>query len=146
MDTGPDLAELASAAAARMIELLTTDVWASVRTTVLSWWRHAHPERVDADLTEARDDLLRAEPDGAALEELRGLMAAEWQARLARLLAAHPEVADEVRQSLTAGIPDPAAVGRQTMGSMTIEAHVTGGGDAYLAGRDQTITRKARTT
>jgi hypothetical protein len=65
---------------------------------------------------------------------LEKLLVTEWQARLARLLATQPEVVDELRQLIDAG-------GQRTVGSMTFNTRVTGGGDAYVAARDQTINR-----
>lgn len=139
METSVELAGLASAAAARLIDLLATDGWAAVRSSVLSLWRSAHPERVEEELTDARGELLQARQTGDG-EELQGLLVAEWQARIIRLMATRPDAVDELRalfvgEARAAGTPE-----QQITGSMTLEAHVSGG-DAFLAGRDMTVTR-----
>ncbi|MEV5970124.1 hypothetical protein [Streptomyces sp. NPDC051921] len=139
METSVELAGLASVAAARLIDLLATDGWATAKAAVLSLWRSAHPERVEEELDDARGELLQARQAGDG-RELQGLLVAEWQARIVRLLAARPDAVDELRalfgeEPHTAGTQD-----RQITGSMTLEAHVTGG-NAFLAGRDMTVTR-----
>ncbi|MFG3117955.1 hypothetical protein ACGF4C_26675 [Streptomyces sp. NPDC048197] len=139
METGVELAGLASAAAARLIDLLTTDGWAAVKSSVLSLWRSAHPERIEEELTDARGELLQAQQTGDG-QELQGLLVAEWQARISRLMAARPDAVNELRalfgeEPRAAGTPE-----QQITGSMTLEAHVSGG-DAFLAGRDMTVTR-----
>ncbi|MFF4290965.1 hypothetical protein ACFY0R_37570 [Streptomyces sp. NPDC001633] len=139
METGVELAGLASAAAARLIDLLTTDGWAAVKSSVLSLWRSAHPERIEEELTDARGELLQAQQTGDG-QVLQGLLVAEWQARIIRLMAARPDAVDELRalfgeEPRAAGTPE-----QQITGSMTLEAHVSGG-DAFLAGRDMTVTR-----
>lgn len=139
METSVELAGLASAAAARLIDLLTTDGWAAVRSSVLSLWRSAHPERVDDDLTDARGELLEARRTSGG-EELQGLLVAEWQARLIRLLATRPDAVAELRALLSEELRAAEAPEQQITGSMTLEAHVSDG-DAFLAGRDMTVTR-----
>ncbi|MEU3842570.1 hypothetical protein AB0E88_21365 [Streptomyces sp. NPDC028635] len=139
METSVELAGLASAAAACLIDLLATDGWAAVKSSVLSLWRSAHPERVEGELTDARGELLRAREAGGA-QELEGLLVAEWQARLIRLMATRPDAVDELRalfggEPLAAGTPE-----QRITGSMTQQAHVFGG-DAFQAGRDMTVTR-----
>ncbi|MER6309663.1 hypothetical protein [Streptomyces sp. NPDC001657] len=139
METGVELAGLASAAAARLIDLLTTDGWAAVKSSVLSLWRSAHPERIEEELADARGELLQAQQTGDS-QELQGLLVAEWQARIIRLMAARPDAVNELRalfgeEPRAAGTPE-----QRITGSMTLEAHVSGG-DAFLAGRDMTVTR-----
>ncbi|GGT53922.1 hypothetical protein GCM10010271_67330 [Streptomyces kurssanovii] len=139
METSVELAGLASVAAARLIDLLATDGWAAVKSSVLSLWRCAHPERVEEELADARGELLQAQQTGDG-QELQGLLVAEWQARLIRLMAARPDAVDELR-ALFGGEPRAAETPEQQItGSMTLEAHVSGG-DAFLAGRDMTVTR-----
>jgi DNA-binding TFAR19-related protein (PDSD5 family) len=93
---------------------------------------------VEAELAEARGELMQATQAGDSAE-LQGLLVAEWRARLARLIAARPDVADELR-ALLLEVSRDAGSTRQQTASMTLEAQVSGGGDAYLAGRDMTIT------
>ncbi|MFJ7497799.1 hypothetical protein ACIQZB_43280 [Streptomyces sp. NPDC097727] len=139
METSVELAGLASAAAARLIDLLATDGWGAVKSSVLALWRSAHPERVEEELADARGELLQAQQTGDG-EELQGLLIAEWQARIIRLMATRPDAVDELRalfggQLRAAGTPE-----QQITGAMTLEAHVSGG-DAFLAGRDMNVTR-----
>ncbi|NUR30846.1 MAG: hypothetical protein HOV83_34195 [Catenulispora sp.] len=141
METTTDMAGgLASAAAARLIDLLATDGWAAIKASVLSLWRHAHPERVEAELAEARGELVQATQAGDSVE-LQGLLVAEWQARLARLIAARPDITDELRTLLLDVPSDAGSTEQRTTAAMTLEAQVSGGGNAYQAGRDMTITK-----
>ncbi|MFE9093031.1 hypothetical protein [Streptomyces sp. NPDC007264] len=139
METSVELAGLASAAAARLIDLLATDGWAAVKSSVLSLWRSAHPERVEEELVDARGELLQARQTGDG-QELQGLLVAEWQARIIRLMATRPDAVDELRALFGEELRAPGTPEQQITGSMTLEAHVTGG-DAFLAGRDMTVTR-----
>ncbi|MFE3900815.1 hypothetical protein ACFXPY_10740 [Streptomyces sp. NPDC059153] len=139
METSVELAGLASAAAARLIDLLATDGWGAVKSSVLALWRSAHPERVEEELADARGELLQAQQTGDD-QELQGLLVAEWQARIIRLMAARPDAVDELR-ALFGAEPGTAGTSEQQItGSMTLEAHVSGG-DAFLAGRDMNVTR-----
>ncbi|MFJ8547010.1 hypothetical protein ACIRFH_34575 [Streptomyces sp. NPDC093586] len=139
METSVELAGLASVAAARLIDLLATDGWAAVKSSVLSLWRSAHPERVEEELTDTRGELLQAQQTGEG-EELQGLLVAEWQARIIRLMATRPGAVDELRALFGEEPRSAGTTGQQITGSMTLEAHVSGG-DAFLAGRDMTVTR-----
>ncbi|GAA2262520.1 MULTISPECIES: hypothetical protein [Kitasatospora] len=144
MDLGPDLAALASSAAGQLMNVIATDSWAAVKSVVLALWRRSHPERAEEDLAQARADLLAAQQAGNA-EQLQQVLVAEWQARLSRLLLAQPDLADELRALLEGALAEPDADGRRPgAGSTTINAQVTGGGDAYVAGRDLTVNREAR--
>ncbi|MFF4625099.1 hypothetical protein [Nonomuraea jabiensis] len=138
MDPSLDMGALASTAAERLIDLLATDGWAAAKAAVMSLWRRGHPERVEAELTEARGELLRAEESDGGLE-LRALLVTEWQARLARLLATHPDLIDEMRQLVGELLHDNGTAEGQTVGSLHQEAHVTHG-NAYQAGRDISVT------
>ncbi|MFD9687777.1 hypothetical protein ACFWXO_18690 [Kitasatospora sp. NPDC059088] len=142
MDLGSDLTALTSSAASQLINLIASDGWAAVRSAVLALWRRSHPERASEDLAQARTDLLAAQEDGSE-EQLRQVLAAEWQARLFRLLLAEPDLADELRALVEGALAEPG--GRLPVaGSTTVSAHVTGGGDAYVAGRDLTVHREPR--
>lgn len=139
METSVELAGLASAAAVRLIDLLATEGWGAVKSSVLALWRSAHPERIDEELSDVRGELLQAQQTGDG-EELQGLLVAEWQARIIRLMATRPDAVDEIRalfggELCAAGTPE-----QQITGAMTLEAHVSGG-DAFLAGRDMTVAR-----
>ena len=141
--TNVDLnAGLASMAAGRLIELLSSDGWTAVKHAVRSLWRHSHPERVEAELVEARGELVKAEQAGGGAE-LQELLVAEWRARLARLIAARPEIVDELR-TLLLGAAQESGSSAPTTASATLKARVSGGGGAYLAGRDMTVNAAAK--
>lgn len=132
----PDMAGgLAAVAAGRLIELLATDGWAAIKASVLALWRHSHAEHAEADLEEARSELVQAARTGGGAD-VRDLLVAVWQARLARLIATRPEAMEELR----ALFPEDS----QTTASITQVANVSGGGDAFQAGRDMTITKGGR--
>ena len=140
MSTNSDMAGgLAAVAAGRLIELLATDGWTAMKASVLALWRHSHPEHVEADLAEARGELVQATRTGESTE-LQALLVAEWQARLARLIATRPDVTEELRALLLEASFGAGSARQQTTGAMTLEAHVSDGGSAYQAGRDMKIT------
>ncbi|MGW7447484.1 hypothetical protein [Kitasatospora sp. NPDC054795] len=140
MDLSAELTTLAAAGAARLVEAIVTDTWPAVRSGVLSLWRRAHPERVAADLDDTREELLTAQGAGAP-GDLQALLVNEWQAKLARLLHSHPDLADELRE-LIAGVLTARRPDAPPAGSVTITTRVTDG-DAYVAGRDLTVHRPA---
>ncbi|MER5352665.1 hypothetical protein ABT093_20320 [Kitasatospora sp. NPDC002551] len=140
MDLSSELTTLATTGATQLVGAISTDTWPAVKSGVLALWRRARPERVAEDLEEAREQLLAAEESGADAAGLRVLLVEEWQARLARLLVTHPELADELR-ALVDGLR--ASGGERPSGPVTMTAHVTGGGSAYLAGRDLTVHHPA---
>lgn len=119
-----DLAELTSTVAVTFVEQLTTDAWRGVVSAMGALWRRVHPDRaatVEADATETREAAL-ADPDAV------GDLAAEWQARLRRLVATDPSVVTELRAML-AGSP-----------SVTMHAKATGRGRVVQAGHDAHVT------
>lgn len=140
METSSAAASLASSAAERLIDLLTKDGWAAVKASVVALWRHSRPDQVDADLDEAQSDLLHADEGGGG-PQARRLLEAEWQARLARLFATRPDAVVEVRALMGGELGGADRAGQQTASSMTLKARVSGGGDAFQAGRDMRITK-----
>jgi hypothetical protein len=120
----PELAELTSAAALKVVEQLTTEAWRTMVSAVGALWRRVHPDRaaaVEADVVETRDAAL-ADPSAQAD------LVAEWQARLRRLVAADPAVAAELR----------ALVGTSTHVTMTATA--SSRARIVQAGRDVHVT------
>ncbi len=122
-----------------MTKLLVTDGWEAAKNALASLWRRVHPDRadrVDADLAQARADLL-ASPQ-ADVPQLEDGLAGEWQGRLRSLLAANPELAGELRQILDTELrPALEQPGREASPVVTMHARVDGGGHVYQAGRDQ---------
>ncbi|MET9463826.1 hypothetical protein ABZY44_03190 [Streptomyces sp. NPDC006544] len=126
------MAALAAGAGTALVTALTTEAWQSASAGVAALWRRVLPERADAvesELDATRHDLLDARH--AEDEETPAELAAEWQGRIRRLLIAHPEAADALRELL---VPPQA----QAPAAPTITQHATASGDSrvYQAGRD----------
>ncbi|WP_323182357.1 MULTISPECIES: hypothetical protein [unclassified Streptomyces] len=112
---------------------MTTEAWQRARDGVAALWRRAEPERAEAiaaELDVTRSDLLAAEAGGDL--DSRGELSAEWQGRLRRLLAAHPDETEALRTLLTELAPYAPA-------DPSVTQHATASGNArvYQAGRDQ---------
>ncbi|KPI07693.1 hypothetical protein OV450_3503 [Actinobacteria bacterium OV450] len=138
---GPEIADLARTAGTTMVTLMAGQAWEAAREGLISLWRRFQPERAEAvagELDAARDDLLLAQRSGDT--DVAAELTAEWQARVRRLLATRPEVADELRRilaELTPQLPDQ----RPTV-DIRLNADVSGSGRVYQAGRDQHITER----
>lgn len=81
--------ELASTAAATMVALMTIDAWTQVKKEIGGLWRRFRPEHaaaVEADLAAARAEAVTEIETGR--EPAGDILAAEWESRLRRLLAA----------------------------------------------------------
>ena len=94
----PEITGLAGTAATTLVTLLTTEGWQRAKEQFSSLWRRVQPERAEAvagELEATRADLLTVQVDGDSDTEAE--LAAEWQGRIRRLLAAHPEAADHLR-------------------------------------------------
>ncbi|MEU7565602.1 hypothetical protein AB0A99_06200 [Streptomyces fradiae] len=133
-----ELAALASLAASAVVSGLATAGWESAQRAIGDLWRRAHPERADtvvAELGEARADVLAARRDGdeRAERELVG----EWQTRLRRLLATHPEVLPDLRRIVDEMGPPERRPDRR--GGISVTAHASGGSRINVAGRDLTV-------
>ncbi|MFJ5515556.1 hypothetical protein ACIQB4_00665 [Streptomyces griseoluteus] len=129
----PEMAMLAGTAGTTLVTLLTTEAWQRARDGVASLWRRAEPGRADAisaELDVTRGDLLAARASGDL--ESRDELSAEWQGRLRRLLAAHPEETAALRTLLDELAPCPPAAP-----SVTQHAAASGHARVYQAGRDQ---------
>jgi hypothetical protein len=120
-----ELTTLISAAAGATGKLLVTDAWEVAKRALAGLWRQFSPAQADAvaaDLEPSTD--LSAED-----------LATEWRLRLTRLLTAHPEAADQLRQILVDTL-EPAAV---PPGSTTITGYATDQAKLFQAGRDMHI-------
>lgn len=125
-----DYAALATAAATAVVTAMAREGWDGVRSAVARLWRRGRPEQVaqvEAALEQSRQELVSSEESLANLTETE--LVAEWQAKLRRLLAAEPEVADELTEIL--GLQAQRGTGVK-FGPVT---HL-GLGDVYQAGRD----------
>lgn len=130
----PEIAALAGAAGTTLVSLLATEAWESAKDGFAGLWNRVRPERaeaVSAELEATRDDVLAARESNDRETEVE--LSAEWQGRVRRLLAAHPETTDELRR-LLAELADSAP---QVAGP-TVTQHATASGDSrvYQAGRD----------
>lgn len=95
----PELTALTSTAATTVVQLLATAAWGQAKSAVGGLWRRAHPERaetVQAELEEGRIEVLAARQVGD--EQVEQALVGEWQGRLRRLVAADPQLADELRR------------------------------------------------
>ncbi|MFI2633251.1 hypothetical protein ACH5A2_23170 [Streptomyces collinus] len=138
---GPEIAELARTAGTTMVTLMAGQAWESAREGLVSLWQRFQPDRAEAvggELEATREDLLLAQRTGDADTESE--LTAEWQARVRRLLAARPEVAEELRRILGELSPQPAEA--QSSVEVRLRAEVSGSGRVYQAGRDQHITER----
>ncbi|MFI9251315.1 hypothetical protein [Streptomyces sp. NPDC053069] len=138
---GPEIADLARTAGTTVVTLMAGQAWDAAREGLVSLWRRFQPERAEAvagALDAARDDLLLAQQSGDAATEAE--LAAEWQARVRRLLAARPEVAEELRRILAE--LNPQLPDQRASVDIRLNADVSGSGRVYQAGRDQHITER----
>jgi hypothetical protein len=141
----PELAALASTAAATVVKLLTTDGWEKAKQTLGTLWRRTRPERaerVEAAVADGREDLLAARGRGdAAAEGVEEELVTQWDSQLRALLTACPEAADLLRELLDKELR-PALVaitGPQTTTTNTIKAVAKNHSQAIAAGGDVTI-------
>ncbi|MDX3247312.1 hypothetical protein [Streptomyces sp. ME18-1-4] len=145
-----ELMALASTAATTVVTVLTTDAWERARTAVGSLWQRAYPERAEtvaAELAETRELLLAAQEgtrgaDAApAMATFEEGMADDWRGRFVRLLAAHPDLAQEVRRLLDEELA-PVLPAQTPTAPVVFNASPTGNARVYQAGRDQHFTER----
>jgi len=139
----PDLGILTSTAATTLVQLMTTDAWDRFKASIVSLWRRVHPERadtVDAELAAARLEVLAA---GAALAEQARLdLADEWRSRLRPLVAAEPQLADDLRRLVEEFRPVLAEAEASRPGAVRMKATASGHGRVYQAAGDQHIVER----
>jgi hypothetical protein len=137
----PELAVLTSTAATTVVQLLATAAWEQAKSAVVGLWRRVHPERaemVQAELEDSRAEVLAARQVGD--EQIEQALVGEWQGRLRRLVAADPQLVDELRRvvaelrvALADADPRPSA-------TITMQATTFGDSRVNQAGRDLHIT------
>jgi hypothetical protein len=113
--------------------MLTTDGWQRAKAQFSSLWGRTQPERAEAiagEIEAARIDLAEAEDTGDT--DTAAEVTTEWRGRFRRLLAAHPEAAEHLRELLA-----EIASGAPPAPSVTQHATASGGARVYQAGRDQ---------
>ncbi|WP_431034483.1 hypothetical protein ACQYWQ_12365 [Streptomyces sp. P6-2-1] len=129
-----DVSLLAGEGATALVGLMVADGWAAVRERVARFLTRGDDgaedvERVEAELEEARRDVVEAGEDREVAEDV----AAAWRLRFRRALREHPEAAAELRALL-----DELAPGQGGTGSGDTYNSVSGtvNGGAVVQGRD----------
>lgn len=139
----PELAALASTAATTVVNTLASTAWEQATQALGGLWRRVHPDRaetVEAELTEAREQLIAARDTGDDQAEEDVLAA--WRSRLRGLLATDPGVADDLR-GVVGRLGSAAVEGRRLeVGRVDMRAEVSGHGRAYQALGDQHISER----
>ncbi|MEV4948743.1 hypothetical protein [Streptomyces sp. NPDC053755] len=134
-----ELVTLASSAATTVVGLLATDGWEHVKRAVVALWQRARPEEaetVEAELVEARGEILSARQAGDATTE-DGLTS-QWRLRLLGMLAADPALESRLRELLGELGPEKPEAGRPGR----VEMHGTASDNArlYMSGGTMNIT------
>jgi hypothetical protein len=140
----PELTALTSTAATTVVQLLATAAWEQVKTAVGGLWQRVHPERaetVQAELEDSRAEVLAAREVGD--EQVEQTLVGEWQGRLRRLVAADPQLVNDLRcvvAELRAALADAEPL---TGASITMQATTFDTSRVNQAGRDlHVITRE----
>ncbi|MEZ7130506.1 hypothetical protein ACBR40_34680 [Nonomuraea sp. AD125B] len=129
------------AAGTALVTAMATDAWQSARDGAVALWRRARPEQaevVEAELTEVREQVLRARGEGDA--DTEQALTGSWQVRLQQLLRTDPSLAGELRRVLDEVLtPALQPADQDRIGSLVMKATASGHGRVYQSGRDQTI-------
>ncbi|MFF0746715.1 hypothetical protein ACFYVL_40635 [Streptomyces sp. NPDC004111] len=132
------------AAGTALVGAMATEAWQQARRATVALWRRVRPEQaedVDTDLVRARTQVLAARRAQDADGE--GVLVADWQLRLHRLLRENPSLVAELQRLLDEELTPPLPVGEQErIGSIVLKGHATGHGRIYQAGRDQHINER----
>ncbi|PZG19841.1 hypothetical protein [Nonomuraea aridisoli] len=132
------------AAGTALVTAMATDAWQSARDGAVALWRKVRPEQaevVEAELIEAREQVLEARRDGDV--DTEQALAGVWQVRLQQLLRADPSLAGEIQRVLDEVLtPALQPADQERIGSLVMKAKASGRGRVYQAGRDQTIQER----
>lgn len=137
----PDLTALTATAATTVVQLLATAAWKQATGAVGGLWRRVHPQRaetVQAELEERRAEVLDARQAGDG--QVEQALVDEWQGRLRRLVAADPQVADELRRVVAQLRSVLADADPPQHTTITMQATASGRSRVHQAGRDLHIT------
>lgn len=137
----PELTALTSTAATTVVQLLATAAWEQTTSAVGGLWRRVHPERaetVQAELAEGRAEVLAARQVGD--EQVEQALVGEWQSRLRRLVAADPQLVDDLRRVVAELRSALAEADSQQGAAITMQATTFGNSRVNQAGRDLHIT------
>ncbi|WP_432865581.1 hypothetical protein [Microbispora rosea] len=138
-----ELLALANTAGTTVVGLLATDAWDQAKSAVGSLWRRVRPEHaevVEAELVEARNEVVSARAAGD--DSVERELVTEWQLKLRRLLAAEPTIATELHRLLQDELAPALPQGGQVWsGSVTMSGTASGHGKVYQLGQGNlTIT------
>ncbi|MDQ3152243.1 MAG: hypothetical protein M3R63_11150 [Actinomycetota bacterium] len=139
----PELSALALTAATTVVQLLATAAWEQAKSAVGRLWRKVHPERaetVQAELEESRAEVLAARQVGD--EQVEQALIGEWHGRLRRLVAADPQLADELRRVVAELRSALADADLREGATITMRATTFGTSRVNQAGRDLNVTEK----
>ncbi|MGQ0775984.1 MAG: hypothetical protein ACT4NY_16445 [Pseudonocardiales bacterium] len=138
----PELTALTSTVATTVVTLLATAAWEQAKTAVGGLWRRVHPDRaetVEAELAESRTELIAAQQAGNAQAEQA--LVEEWRGRLRRLVAADPQLTDDLRRVVAELHPLlPDAAHQPT--TITMQATTFDDSRVNQAGHDLHVTEK----
>ncbi len=137
----PELSALTSTAATTVVQLLATAAWEQASSAVGRLWRRVHPERaetVQAELADSRTEVLTARQIGD--EQVEQALVGEWHGRLRRLVAADPQLADELRRVVAELQSALAEVDPLPGATITLQATAFGNSRVNQAGRDLHVT------
>ncbi len=137
----PELTALTSTAATTVVQLLATAAWEQAKSAIGGLWRRAYPERaetVQAELEDSRTEVLAARQVGD--ERVEQALVGEWQGRLRRLVAADPQLVDDLRR-VVAELSSALADADPPRGAtITMQARTFGNSRVNQAGRDLHVT------
>ena len=140
---GVDPEAMVQSAGTAVVTLMATDGWRRMRDGVAALWRRVRPvqaDEIEVALDETREEILAARRAGDA--EGEGDLVRDWDRRLRRLLAEDPAVAGQLQQLLDDVRGSLPAAEQPALPSVRLQAHVSGRGRVYQAGRDQHITER----
>ena len=137
-----ELAALTSTVATTVVQLLTTAAWGQAKTAVGRLWQRVRPdlaETVQAELAETRTEALAARQTGDG--QLEQALIGEWHSRLRRLVAADPEIVDDLRRIVAELGPLVADAPPQPT-TIAMQATTFGHSQVNQAGRDLHVTER----
>jgi hypothetical protein len=136
-----ELMALTSTAATTVVQLLATAAWEQAMSAVGALWRRVHPQRaetVQAELEDSRAEVLAARQVGD--EQVEQALVGEWQGRLRRLVAADPQLVDDLRRVVTELHLALADADSPQGATITMQAMAFGSSRVNQAGRDLHVT------
>lgn len=106
-----DVVALAALAGNALVQAMVTDGWEGVRHKIARIFGRGRPDpKVEQRLDASRSRLVEALP--TELEQVRSVLAEQWQTRFSDLLDDHPDAEDELRalvDEIRASLPVAAA-------------------------------------